>query len=176
MSGLANSGRVFFAEIGADEIPVELDLTHWPQVRAVIAERELRVVLTEVVSGVYWCALDGRSIEARVVREGDLCTVTIGREVFRVRLTARRRRRGPREEGGRDHHVDIRSPMPGRVIDVLVSEGASVEAGQGLLVLEAMKMQNQISSPRRGVVGKLNVQAGVAVNAGDLLARVDSGL
>jgi biotin carboxyl carrier protein len=63
--------------------------------------------------------------------------------------------------------------MPGKVVRVLVSEGDAVEAGQGLLVVEAMKMQNEIRSPKSGRVEKLFAKEGLAVNAGDVLAWVE---
>jgi biotin carboxyl carrier protein len=63
--------------------------------------------------------------------------------------------------------------MPGRVVRLLVAEGSSVEAGQGLVVVEAMKMQNEIKSPKRGVVKKMSASAGASVNQGDVLAIVE---
>jgi biotin carboxyl carrier protein len=63
--------------------------------------------------------------------------------------------------------------MPGRVVRVLVTESAEVEAGQGLVVVEAMKMQNEIKSPKKGIVKKMTVAAGANVNAGDVLAIVE---
>jgi len=65
------------------------------------------------------------------------------------------------------------APMPGKVVRVLVNAGDPVEVGQGLLVVEAMKMQNEIRSPKSGRVEKLFVSEGQTVNAGDLLAWVD---
>jgi biotin carboxyl carrier protein len=69
--------------------------------------------------------------------------------------------------------VELRAPMPGKVVKVLVSEGATVDMNQGLLVIEAMKMQNEIKSPKKGTVRKLGVKETAAVNAGDLLAIVE---
>ena len=63
--------------------------------------------------------------------------------------------------------------MPGKVVRLLVSEGDAVEAGQGLLVVEAMKMQNEVRSPKAGRVEKLLAKEGLAVNAGDVLAWVE---
>ena len=63
--------------------------------------------------------------------------------------------------------------MPGRVVRVLVAEQAEVEAGQGIVVVEAMKMQNEIKSPKKGIVKKIGAMAGAAVNAGDVLAIVE---
>jgi biotin carboxyl carrier protein len=65
------------------------------------------------------------------------------------------------------------APMPGKVVRVLVSEKAQVEAGQGIVVVEAMKMQNEIKSPKAGIVQKLVASDGAAVNAGDVLAIVE---
>jgi biotin carboxyl carrier protein len=64
------------------------------------------------------------------------------------------------------------APMPGKVVRLLVAQGQQVEAGQGLMVVEAMKMQNEIRSPKRGVVEKIVVAEGQAVNAGEPLAIV----
>jgi len=61
--------------------------------------------------------------------------------------------------------------MPGKLVRLLVSEGDEVQENDGIVVMEAMKMQNAIKSPRSGVV-KLHVATGAAVNAGDLLATV----
>jgi biotin carboxyl carrier protein len=63
--------------------------------------------------------------------------------------------------------------MPGKIVKVLLQAGAAVSANQGILVMEAMKMQNEIKSPKDGVVKCVSVQEGSAVNSGDLLAVVE---
>jgi biotin carboxyl carrier protein len=63
--------------------------------------------------------------------------------------------------------------MPGKVIRLLVKVGDEVEAGQGLVVVEAMKMQNEIRSPKKGKVERLQAKEGQPVNAGDVLAWVE---
>jgi biotin carboxyl carrier protein len=63
--------------------------------------------------------------------------------------------------------------MPGRIVRVLVTEKSEVEAGQGIVVVEAMKMQNEIKSPKKGVVQKVLAVQGAAVSAGDVLAIVE---
>ena len=62
--------------------------------------------------------------------------------------------------------------MPGKVIRILLQEGAEVEPRQGILVMEAMKMQNEIKSPRKGTIQKILVAEGANVNGGDVLAIV----
>ena len=65
------------------------------------------------------------------------------------------------------------SPMPGKVVRILAPAGTKVEAGEGVIVVEAMKMQNEIKSPKAGTVQRIVAQEGVAVNAGEVLAIVE---
>jgi biotin carboxyl carrier protein len=67
----------------------------------------------------------------------------------------------------------IVAPMPGRVVRLLVAEQDEVAVGQGIVVVEAMKMQNEIKSPKKGIVKKIVATAGAPVNAGDVLAIVE---
>jgi len=82
---------------------------------------------------------------------------------LRGRKTAAEDEQGPRK---------ITAAMPGKVVRVLIREQDEVEAGQGILVVEAMKMQNEIKSPKKGIVQKLVVREGDNVNPGDVLAVV----
>jgi len=87
--------------------------------------------------------------------------------------------RDPRSLRGRSHAADdqgprkLTAPMPGKVVRVLVGPGAQVDAGAGVLVVEAMKMQNEIKSPKKGTIQKILVSEGTPVNAGDVLAIVE---
>jgi biotin carboxyl carrier protein len=74
--------------------------------------------------------------------------------------------------GGTDGPRTLNSPMPGRVIRILAPQGTTVEAKQGILVVEAMKMQNELKSPRAGVVSKILVSEGETVAAGQALATI----
>lgn len=67
----------------------------------------------------------------------------------------------------------LMAPMPGKVVRILVSEKDEVEAGQGVIVVEAMKMQNELKSPKKGVVSKVIAAEGTTVNAGDPLMVID---
>jgi biotin carboxyl carrier protein len=82
----------------------------------------------------------------------------------------RGRKQSALEAEGRQQII---APMPGKVIRLLVKVGDEVEAGQGLIVVEAMKMQNEIRSPKKGKVERIQAKEGQAVNAGDILAWVD---
>lgn len=65
------------------------------------------------------------------------------------------------------------APMPGKVVRILVAEKSQIEAGQGVIVVEAMKMQNELKSPKKGVVQKIMVAEGANVNAGDPLVIIE---
>ena len=118
--------------------------------------------------------LDGQSYEVRVTHSTDgVLKLQTGLQEFTGEVADPRawrgRRHGVLEVEGRQQVV---APMPGKVVRVLVEVGDKVEAGQGLLVVEAMKMQNEIRSPKGGTVERLHVKAGQPVNAGDALCIV----
>jgi biotin carboxyl carrier protein len=79
------------------------------------------------------------------------------------------------KHGGRatEGRQQVLAPMPGKVIRLLVQDGQTVEAGQGLVVIEAMKMQNEIRSPKHGKVERVLAKEGQTVNPGDVLAWVE---
>ena len=75
--------------------------------------------------------------------------------------------------GDEDGPRKLLASMPGKIVRVLAPEGSAVEAGQGVIVVEAMKMQNELKSPKSGVVKKVLAAEGAAVNAGDTLVIVE---
>lgn len=159
------------ARVGERETDIDLAMDASTEIHATIGGVELDVGLFRVGPGAYSFTLPGRTVEARVARRGDGYRVECGGESFDIRVLDRRERlrsvSGSRT-GGR---TEVPSPMPGRVIDVLVADSARIRAGESLVILEAMKMQNAIASPRDGVV-RVHVAAGQTVEAGQLLATV----
>ncbi|NLK88141.1 MAG: biotin/lipoyl-binding protein [Clostridiaceae bacterium] len=75
--------------------------------------------------------------------------------------------------GGTVGAVKVNAPMPGTILKVVASVGDKVKRGQVLVVLEAMKMENEIVAPSDGEVASINVDRGASVNAGDLLASIN---
>lgn len=69
--------------------------------------------------------------------------------------------------------AEIKTTMPGKVVRVLAEQGAEIKAGEGVIVVEAMKMQNEIKSPKDGVVTEIRFAEGATVNAGDVLAVIE---
>jgi biotin carboxyl carrier protein len=129
----------------------------------------------EIAPGIFSILLNGESHEIRVAPNPDgSLTIQDGPNEFKAEISDPRawrgRKHGAAEVEGRQKIV---APMPGKVIRLLVKPGDKVEAGQGLLVVEAMKMQNEVKSPKTGTVEKLSVTEGQPVNAGDPLAWID---
>ena len=122
----------------------------------------------------YSLLIDGASVVAEVSAEGDNVSVSIDGEIFRLRLVDERRRPialgEPEEEQGRH---EIRSLMPGKVVDVLVNVGDTVARGQGLVIIEAMKMENELKSQAAGQVKEIRVQPGQAVETNQVLIVIE---
>jgi biotin carboxyl carrier protein len=135
--------------------------------------RALEADAVEVSPGVYSILIDGKSFEVRVEPfAGKLRVAAGGREVeasVRDRREWQRRGHGAAETEGRQQ---ILAPMPGKVVRLLVATGDEVQAGQGIVVVEAMKMQNEIRSPKSGTVERLAVIEGQTVNAGEVVAVI----
>lgn len=152
------------------------------------------VELAATPSG-YRVSLDGEAIDGNAVLVApSTVSVLIGGQAFEVHVSPSldeqiklqsgpheftAELRDPRAWQGRRHGTveaegrqQIMAPMPGKVIRVLVHAGDEVEAGQGLVVVEAMKMQNEIRSPKAGTVERLSAQEGQPVNAGEVLCVV----
>jgi len=143
--------------------------------------------VAEVRPGVYSVLIGGKSFAARVellnsrqgtsndggAPDGGEYAVQVDGVRYAVLVRDPRRWRRDRTRLALEGRQTVQAPMPGKVIRVLVSEGQTVEAGQGLIVVEAMKMQNEIKSPKAGSVRKVLVAAGQAVNSGETLVVVE---
>jgi biotin carboxyl carrier protein len=156
----------------------ELDVRHdESRVVAEIDGRRYEVEARPSQPGVYLLLAGGRVYECRVdhqVAKREAVEVTIGAQAYSVTLTDPKRLRGTQSLAGvLDGTAQIVAPMPGKVVRVLVEAGAEVEAGAGLVVVEAMKMQNETNPPKAGKVTSINVTTGTTVNAGDVLAVVE---
>jgi biotin carboxyl carrier protein len=118
--------------------------------------------------------VDGRSYEIKREQTATDLHMWVGSTRFAVELRDPRSLRSRQKAAGDEKGPrKILAPMPGRVVRLLVAENSEVEAGQGIVVVEAMKMQNEIKSPKKGVVKKMSAIPGAAVNPGDVLAIVE---
>jgi len=118
--------------------------------------------------------IEGKAYQIRRERLSSEIRIWVGDQSYSAEVSDPRslRNRKSRADGGKGPRQLV-APMPGKVVRFLVAENSPVEAGQGVVVVEAMKMQNEIKSPKKGVVLKLSVGEGAAVNAGDVLAIVE---
>lgn len=165
-----------YLEIAGERQEIQLERAADGLYRAVIDGEELEVHAEELRPGIVSLLMEGRAY--RIVAEETVETedpaVHVGRERFAYRMDDPRslRSRLRANEHG-DGPKTLKASMPGRVVRVLVAEGDAVAAGEGVLVIEAMKMQNEVKSPKDGVVGKLLVAPGEAVGAGQDLAVIE---
>jgi biotin carboxyl carrier protein len=116
----------------------------------------------------------GKSYEVRQESIGAETNIVVGHDRFSVqvrdpRSLRSRGRSGPAEQGVKK----VTAPMPGKVVRLLAEVGARVEANQSVIVIEAMKMQNELKAPKTGVLKKISVAEGAAVEAGQVLAEVE---
>jgi biotin carboxyl carrier protein len=128
-------------------------------------------------SGGYLLSTGGKVFECRIEGQpesGQSVTVIVGTASYLITLTDPKRLRGASSAAGGGHDVaKIVAPMPGKVVRVLVEVGDQVEVGAGLVVVEAMKMQNELKSTMAGTVVAINVSSGATVNSRDVLAVVE---
>ena len=133
-----------------------------------IAEPTAGVVLLQNGTSVFECRVDPH------LKSNDVFDVTLRGRTYTIRIVDPKRLRSGENSHRHDHgSAEITAPMPGKVVRVLLEAGAEVEAGAGILVVEAMKMQNEMKTPRAGVISSINVKTGDTVNAGDVLAVVE---
>jgi len=133
----------------------------------------------EITPGVYSLLLNGSSYEAFVSkRPGDASgpagpyVVAVGLRRYLVELRDPRRWRGSGSSLEAEGPQEIVAPMPGKIVKLLVTEGQQVERGQGILVIEAMKMQNELRAPRAGRVERIYMTEGLGVETGARLVRM----
>ncbi len=127
----------------------------------------------EVEPGVYSVLSGGVPYEIRVLESEEGWQAEAEGRRFNVEIRDPRDfKKGARAAHGSGTH-SISAPMPGKVVRVLVHPGDEVEAGQGLVVVEAMKMQNEMKAARAARVLEVGVQAGETVGAGDTLVVLE---
>jgi len=165
------------AEVEGESYALDLERREGARVEATIDGRRYELEARETEAGAFLLLAEGRVYECRANRagaQGEATEVHIGDEVFRVRLFDPKRLRGARGAGAEaSGRAQVVASMPGKVVRVLVAEGATVEAGDGLVVVEAMKMQNELKSPKSGTIVEVRAEAGATVNAGDVLVVVE---
>jgi len=136
--------------------------------------RELPLDVVPARAGVLSLLMDGKSYEVKQEIAGAETNIVVGHERFSVAVSDPRSLRSRRGSAAAEQGVKkITAPMPGKIVRLLAAEGSTVQMGQSVIVIEAMKMQNELKAPKNGVLKKIKVAEGAAVEAGQALAEVE---
>lgn len=149
----------------------------------IVDERHIRIgerlleVNFESVSGqpVFSLILDGKSYESFVYQGEEDWEVLIRGRQYQVKIEDEREKRLKAAAGGgviEGGEFLLKAPMPGLVVSILIEEGQEVKKGQVMLILESMKMQNELKAPRDGILGRVRVKAGESVEQRQTLLSV----
>jgi biotin carboxyl carrier protein len=164
--------------VSTDRGEIDCDIRLEEEVcRATVGRASFELKVQRVEDGVFLLTYKNRTIEVFVVESGphsEEFTVHINGKSHRLSIHDEKRlQRGTKHSREAVGRVTIAAPMPGKVVRLLVKSGDNVEAGQGLIVVEAMKMQNEMVSPRAGKVAEITVIPGDTVNSGDVLIVIE---
>ena len=166
----------YVATLDGAEHELEVEELGGGRCRIRLGEQQFEADIRTVGPASFSVLVGGRSFDFELHQEGDQVLVASRDGSSRVSLIDRSRRAGAlgagkrREVSGR---AELKAMMPGRVIDVLVAAGDQVEAGQGVLIIEAMKMENELKAPKPGKVIEVKVTAGQTVEKGELLLVIE---
>ncbi len=142
--------------------------------RVELGGKTLEVDVSQLSEDAFSLILEGRSHDVSVSPNAGGFQVVVDGESIQVGLVDPRRD-GPSTSGRTEAAgpVAVSAPMPGKVVRILTAEGEEVRQGQGLVVVEAMKMQNELGAPKSGRIRAVRVAEGQAVNAGEPLVLVE---
>jgi biotin carboxyl carrier protein len=164
------------AEIGDETREIEINERDG-RLEATVDGRQYEIESSQPEPGVYLFKHEGRIYEASVSKpsaSGEPHKVRLRGRETEVRIIDPKRLRGA---GSAQDHGDglaeIKTAMPGKLVRVIAEAGAEVKKGDGIVVVEAMKMQNELKSPKDGTVREIKAKEGQTVAAGEVLATVE---
>jgi biotin carboxyl carrier protein len=162
------------AEIENEKYEVEIT-RDGDSVTATVDGRVYQIEVTEPEPNVLLFKNNNKISELTVLNTNDgISNVRVGTDEFEIKLADPKRLRGSGSEAaGVDGLAEIRTAMPGKVVRVIASVGDSVSKGDGIIVVEAMKMQNELKATKDGIVKEIRFAEGATVNSGDILALID---
>ena len=163
----------FEAQTGDETVPIEVTGTGG-RFALTIGGEAVRVDACQTGQGIWSVLLDGVSHVVDVTEQDGRYLVDVGGERYAIRVEEESRyiirTRGGQ---GRERGQVVKAPMPGKVTVIEVAVGQPVAAGDGLIVLEAMKMENELKAQTAGTVAEIRVAVGQAVNPGDVLVVIE---
>lgn len=158
------------AELNSEKHEIEITRTG-EKVFARVDDREYELEASEVEPDVYLFKYNNRIFQIYVAPNG---IVNLGNHQLEISITDPKRLRGSNaSDAAADGIAEIKTAMPGKLVRVLTEVGAEIKHGEGVLVVEAMKMQNEMKSPKDGIVKEIRFAEGATVNAGDVLAIIE---
>ena len=158
------------AELSGEKYEIQLT-RDGEKISARVDDREYELEASEVEKDVYLFKYNHQIFEIYVAPNG---IVNLGNHQLEISVTDPKRLRGSgASQAGADGIAEIKTAMPGKLVRVLVEAGAEIKQGEGVLVVEAMKMQNEMKSPKDGTVKEIRFADGATVNAGDVLAIIE---
>ena len=147
------------------------------KVFARVDDRQYELEASEVEPNVFLLKNDNKIFEIFVSPQnaiGEPYKVKAKNFDFEINLIDPKRLRGSKSSGANaDGVAEIKTAMPGKLVRVLAEQGAEIKQGEPVLVVEAMKMQNEMKSPKDGIVREIRFAEGATVNAGDVLAIIE---
>ncbi|MFH2102645.1 MAG: biotin/lipoyl-containing protein [Chloroflexota bacterium] len=162
----------YSATVNDQEFTIEIVDDHRVRINDEIHEIDFISISGEPV---YSLLVDGKSYEAVVYPEDDGLQVQMVGRQYQVQVEDEREKRLRAAGGGsvgESSDYNLKAPMPGLVVSIAVTDGQLVEKNQVLLILESMKMQNELKSPRAGTVTRVRVKAGDSVEQKQLILSV----
>lgn len=165
----------FFAKLADQNFTVEIEESGKSVYRVSVDGNEFLVDGKKTGRTNYSLIVDNRSFEVEVDNTEDEYRVLVDGRTYRIQLIDERRMRvGAARLGAEPQgRQNVSVPMPGKVIAVLVAEGDPVDKGQGLVIVEAMKMENEVRSPITGAVKEIKVKPGDTVEGGAVLLVIE---
>ena len=161
----------YYAKIEGEEYIIEIGKNHIS-----IGDQTYDIDFQDLPErGMISLLIDNRSIEAVVEEQDETFEVLIKGELYSVQVQDERTRRLAQARGetaADSGELVIKSPMPGIVIATPVAEGQTIQKGDQIIILESMKMENELRSPRDGVVVRLTVKPGTSVEKDQVLAII----
>ena len=156
---------VEITEVSPDQFRIEFDGKVFEVDAKAVSESTLSLVAQDA----------SYNIESEVAADGSQNLLIRGSllNVEVLDLRTHRLRKALESAGGIDGPVEIRAPMPGKIVAVLVKEGDEVQEGQGVVVVEAMKMENELKAPKAGVITELRAVEGTPVDGGATLCMIE---
>lgn len=160
----------FEARLDNQSLPLEINQLG-PRVELQIQGEHYEADVIDVSPGRYSIVWGGKVFDVHVdaLRNGEFHVSLRDRRIAVELIDPRKLKSLRQRHADSSGEVSISSPMPGKIVRLLVAEGQAVEPGQGVVVVEAMKMQNELKAPRSGTIKSLNAHEGKTVNAGEEL-------